>query len=34
MALARIEPHTAGHEMRTFECPACNHSFSEVVKFV
>jgi transcription elongation factor Elf1 len=33
MMIARIEPHTYGYNMRTFECPNCNHSESEVVKF-
>jgi hypothetical protein len=33
MVLARIEPHTPGHDMRTFECPACDHSESSVVHF-
>jgi transposase-like protein len=33
MMLARIEPHTPGCDMRTFECPSCNHSESEVVHF-
>jgi transcription elongation factor Elf1 len=33
MMLARIEPATPGHDKRTFECPNCNHSESEVVKF-
>jgi hypothetical protein len=32
-ALARIAPHTPGYEMRTFECPACDHSESAVVHF-
>jgi hypothetical protein len=31
--LARIEPHTPGYDMRTFECPACGHSESAVVHF-
>jgi hypothetical protein len=33
MMLARIEPHTPGYDMRTFECPACDHSQSTVVHF-
>jgi hypothetical protein len=33
MMLARIEPHTPGYDMRTFECPACDHSESAVVHF-
>jgi transcription elongation factor Elf1 len=33
MVLARIAPHTAGYDMRTFECPACDHSESSVVHF-
>jgi ribosomal protein S27AE len=26
MLLARIEPDIPGHELRTFECPRCEHS--------
>jgi len=26
MHLARIEPDKPGHEIRTFECPKCDHS--------
>ncbi len=26
MMLARIEPGLAGSDMRTFECPKCNHT--------
>jgi endogenous inhibitor of DNA gyrase (YacG/DUF329 family) len=33
MVLARIAPHTPGYDMRTFECPACDHSESSVVHF-
>jgi hypothetical protein len=33
MMLARIEPHTPGYDMRTFECAACDHSESAVVHF-
>jgi hypothetical protein len=33
MVLARIEPHTPGYDMRTFECPACGRSESAVVHF-
>jgi hypothetical protein len=33
MVLARIEPHKPGHDMRTFECPACGRSESAVVHF-
>jgi predicted RNA-binding Zn-ribbon protein involved in translation (DUF1610 family) len=33
MMLAGIEPATPGHDKRTFQCPNCNHSESEVVKF-
>jgi hypothetical protein len=33
MMIARIEPHTDGYDMRTFECPSCDHSESVVVKF-
>jgi hypothetical protein len=34
MTLTRVEPHMPGYDMRTFECPTCNHSESEVVHFV
>jgi hypothetical protein len=34
MWLARIHPHeTPCHEVRTFECPECEHSQRDVVKF-
>jgi transposase-like protein len=33
MMLSRIEPDSPGHDKRIFECPVCNHSKSEVVKF-
>jgi hypothetical protein len=33
MMLARIEPHTPGYDMRTFECPTCHYSESAVVHF-
>ena len=33
MWLARIEPFDPNHDMRTFECPACDHSESIVVKY-
>jgi hypothetical protein len=33
MMLTRIEPHTPGYELRTFECPTCDYSGGEVVKF-
>jgi predicted RNA-binding Zn-ribbon protein involved in translation (DUF1610 family) len=33
MIIARIEPHTPGYDMRTFECPACDHLESAVVHF-
>ena len=26
MLLARIVPDSPGHELRTFECPMCEHS--------
>jgi transcription elongation factor Elf1 len=32
MLLARIEPEKPGYELRTFECPTCEHSMSVVVK--
>ena len=31
MVLARIAPYTTGYDMRTFECPACDHSETSVV---
>jgi hypothetical protein len=33
MSLARIEPDKPDHDQRTFECPACPHSLTEVVKY-
>jgi transposase-like protein len=33
MMVVRIEPHTPGQQMRTFECPSCDWSESEVVAF-
>jgi hypothetical protein len=33
MVLARIAPHTPGYDIRTFDCPACDHSESSVVHF-
>jgi DNA-directed RNA polymerase subunit M/transcription elongation factor TFIIS len=33
MLLARIEPDKPGHDLRTFECPKCEHSETVVVKF-
>lgn len=33
MTLTRVEPRTPGHQMRTFECPSCNWSESDVVAF-
>jgi hypothetical protein len=33
MMLARIEPDVADHDLRTFECPKCEHSQSLVVKY-
>jgi hypothetical protein len=33
MDLTRIEPHKPGFDRRSFECPACQHSESSVVKF-
>jgi transcription elongation factor Elf1 len=31
MMLARIEPSPAGSDMRTFECPKCNHVHKTLV---
>ena len=33
MYLARIEPERPGHDLRTFECPRCQHVETAVVKF-
>ncbi|TMI99830.1 MAG: hypothetical protein E6G97_21370 [Alphaproteobacteria bacterium] len=33
MLLSRIEPDVPDHDKRTFECSACGHELSEVVKF-
>jgi hypothetical protein len=33
MVLARIAPHTPGYDIRTFDCPACDHSESSLVHF-
>jgi hypothetical protein len=33
MWLARIEPDKPDHDRRTFECPSCEHSHTEVVKY-
>jgi hypothetical protein len=33
MYLARIEPEKPGHDLRTFECPRCQHVETAVVKF-
>jgi hypothetical protein len=30
--LARIEPEKPGHDLRTFECPRCQHTERAVVK--
>jgi hypothetical protein len=32
MMLARIQPDSPGREQHSFECPACNHGFSEIVE--
>jgi predicted RNA-binding Zn-ribbon protein involved in translation (DUF1610 family) len=32
MLLARIMPDIPGHDLRTFECPMCDHSESIVAK--
>jgi hypothetical protein len=29
--LARVELGPAGYDLRTFECPKCNHSFRALV---
>jgi transposase-like protein len=33
MWLARIEPDEPGHDKRVFECPGCEKTVSEVVKY-
>jgi DNA-directed RNA polymerase subunit M/transcription elongation factor TFIIS len=33
MHLARIEPEKPGYDLRTFECPRCQHSETVVVQF-
>lgn len=33
MMISRIEPDKPDHDMRTFECPKCNHDVSLVVKY-
>jgi hypothetical protein len=32
MWIARIEPDEPDHHKRTYECPACDHSVTEIVK--
>jgi hypothetical protein len=33
MWLARIEPDKPDYDRRTFKCPECDHSLTEVVKY-
>jgi hypothetical protein len=33
MVLSRIEPHATGYDVRTFECPGCDHSKDAVLRF-
>jgi hypothetical protein len=33
MYLARIEPEKPGYDLRTFECPMCQHVERAVVRF-
>jgi predicted RNA-binding Zn-ribbon protein involved in translation (DUF1610 family) len=33
MWLARIEPDEPDHDRRTYECPECDSSITEVVKY-
>ena len=33
MYLARIEPEKPGYDLRTFECPMCQHVERAVVQF-
>ena len=33
MWLTRIEPDEPDHDRRTYECPECDHSITEVVKY-
>jgi hypothetical protein len=32
--LARIAPGPSGYDIRTFECPACDHVHQQVVELV
>jgi hypothetical protein len=33
MWLVRLQPHSPGHDLRTFECKVCNFTESKVVKY-
>ena len=33
MWLARIEPDEPNYDRRTYECPECDHSITEIVKY-
>ena len=33
MWLCRIEPDVPDHDLRTFECPRCQHQTQELIKF-
>ena len=33
MWLDRIEPDEPDHDLRTYECPECDHTIMEVVKY-
>jgi len=33
MWLARIEPDAPDYDRRTYECPECDHSVTEIVKY-
>jgi len=34
MWLARVEPDKPGYDKRTFECPVCDRSVVEIVKYL
>jgi len=33
MWIARIEPDEPNYDRRTLECPECDHSFTEILKY-
>jgi hypothetical protein len=34
MVLTLIEPDAPGYDLRTFECPRCDHAEGKVVHFI